>query len=551
MLRAAIYARFSTDLQSEASIADQVRICRARCDREGWRVVSVHEDAAISGAVVKARPGVQALMAAARAGLIDVVVVEHLDRLSRKQSHLAAMFEELRFLRIELVTAGGHAVDIVQVGVHAMLGALALQQISEKTRRGVEGVVRSGRSGGGLSYGYRVRHQIGDDGRVIRGGLVVDDDQAAIVREIFACYLAGASPRAIAAELNARGVPGPRSQWRATTIAGDPAEGTGILRNRLYIGERVWGRRSFAKDPRSERRRARAVDQDGWIVTAAPELRILPDDVFADASQALSARSHVRTSGGSNRRPKRLLSGLVRCGACEAAMTVVNGGRLQCSAYRERGTCDNGTMVREDEVLERVVAALRRTLLDPDAIRVAVRAWHAKANAAGKDARRRRLELERERDELGRKRRRLEGMLGEVENWRPVHAECCRVIDRLDEIEVQLAGLIEAAPAITMHPGAADAYARAVSRMDVLLRDAAPDSEIFQAARAMIQSVVAGRRGADGNVTLTLTGDLSALLAWGQQGGREVVGAGARSVRFPTIIACEPVTRGAPISRKR
>lgn len=149
MRRAAIYARYSTDLQSEASIADQVRLCRARCEREGWQVVAVHEDAAISGAVVNSRPGVQALLATVRAGLVDVVVVEHLDRLSRKQSHLAAMFEELRFLRVELVTAGGQAVDIVQVGVHAMLGALALQQIAEKTRRGMEGVVRSGRNGGG------------------------------------------------------------------------------------------------------------------------------------------------------------------------------------------------------------------------------------------------------------------------------------------------------------------------------------------------------------------------------------------------------------------
>lgn len=324
------------------------------------------------------------------------------------------------------------------------------------------------------------------------------------------------------------GLPGHGGEWRATTIAGDVSEGTGILRNRLYVGERIWGRRSFAKDPRTERRRSRAAERNGWVCVAAPELQIVDTTVFAAAQEALQARSRAKAHGRANRRPKRLLSGLVRCGACDAGMTVVNGGRLQCSAYRDKGTCSNATMVREAEVMARVVEALRRTLLDPDAIRVAVRAWHAKANAQGKDTRRRRLELEREREELGRKRRRLEGMLGEVEDWRPVHAECVRVIDRLEEIERQIAQAQREAPAVIMHPGAADAYAGAVSRLDALLQDAAPDSEVFQAARAMIQTVVAAPRASDGSVPLSVTGDLSALLAWGQQGGRSAMGAGTR-----------------------
>ena len=49
-MRTAIYARYSTDLQREASIEDQVRICRQRIEREGWQFIATYSDAASSGA---------------------------------------------------------------------------------------------------------------------------------------------------------------------------------------------------------------------------------------------------------------------------------------------------------------------------------------------------------------------------------------------------------------------------------------------------------------------------------------------------------------------
>jgi DNA invertase Pin-like site-specific DNA recombinase len=66
--RVAIYARYSSDQQREASIEDQIRICRARAAREGWTVVEVITDSAVSGATTL-RPGYQALLAAMRAGI--------------------------------------------------------------------------------------------------------------------------------------------------------------------------------------------------------------------------------------------------------------------------------------------------------------------------------------------------------------------------------------------------------------------------------------------------------------------------------------------------
>ena len=65
--RAVIYARYSSDLQREASIEDQVRECKGFANQMGWNVAAVFSDAAISGSI-EARPGLQALLSAVRAG---------------------------------------------------------------------------------------------------------------------------------------------------------------------------------------------------------------------------------------------------------------------------------------------------------------------------------------------------------------------------------------------------------------------------------------------------------------------------------------------------
>ena len=74
-LRAVIYARYSSDLQREASIEDQVRECERLASELGWSVVAVFSDAAVSGSI-EARPGLQALLSAVRAGSADVVIAE-------------------------------------------------------------------------------------------------------------------------------------------------------------------------------------------------------------------------------------------------------------------------------------------------------------------------------------------------------------------------------------------------------------------------------------------------------------------------------------------
>ena len=111
---------------------------------------------AISGASA-IRPGYQRLLEAVLAGGIDVVLAEALDRLSRDQEDIAALHKRLRFLGVQLVTVGEGEIGDLHIGLKGAMNALYLKDLADKTRRGLEGRVRAGRSGGGTLLRLRCR----------------------------------------------------------------------------------------------------------------------------------------------------------------------------------------------------------------------------------------------------------------------------------------------------------------------------------------------------------------------------------------------------------
>jgi len=88
--RVALYARYSTDMQRDASIEDQLRVCRAFAVNHSWPIIDSYSDRAISGASML-RQGVQDLLADASARHFDIVLAEALDRLSRDQAEIATL----------------------------------------------------------------------------------------------------------------------------------------------------------------------------------------------------------------------------------------------------------------------------------------------------------------------------------------------------------------------------------------------------------------------------------------------------------------------------
>jgi site-specific DNA recombinase len=121
-VRAVIYARYSSENQREASIEDQVRICKARIDAEGWNLVATYTDHAQSGAS-HLRSGYQKLLADGRAGLFDVVFAEALDRLSRDQEHVAALFKHLSFAGVKIFTLAEGEISALHVGLKGTMNA--------------------------------------------------------------------------------------------------------------------------------------------------------------------------------------------------------------------------------------------------------------------------------------------------------------------------------------------------------------------------------------------------------------------------------------------
>jgi len=104
-MKVAVYARYSSENQRDASIADQFRVCREFAGRQGWRVEREYSDHAVSGATLL-RPGFQTFMAAALRKEFDVVLAEALDRFSRDQEDTAGLFKRLTFVGVSHRHAG-------------------------------------------------------------------------------------------------------------------------------------------------------------------------------------------------------------------------------------------------------------------------------------------------------------------------------------------------------------------------------------------------------------------------------------------------------------
>src|SRR5207302_6926998 len=133
------------------------------------------------------RPAYQNLLEDARRGQFEIVVAEALDRLSRDQEDVAALFKRLRFAGVRLFTLAEGEISELHVGLKGTMNALFLKDLADKTRRGLRGRVEQGRSGGGLCYGYTIARTEHDE----RGGRKIVEAEAAIVRRIFADFAAG------------------------------------------------------------------------------------------------------------------------------------------------------------------------------------------------------------------------------------------------------------------------------------------------------------------------------------------------------------------------
>ena len=145
-MRVAIYARFSSDLQDVRSITDQLALAREYAVRQGWQIIAEFTDAAISGASMVNRPGLNELMRAAEARNFDVVLTESLDRLSRDLADSAGLHRQLVYWGVRIVTLADGDVNKMLVAVKGLLGSMFLDDLRRRPSGGKLAVSKRGAS---------------------------------------------------------------------------------------------------------------------------------------------------------------------------------------------------------------------------------------------------------------------------------------------------------------------------------------------------------------------------------------------------------------------
>ena len=515
-MRAAIYARFSTDMQRDASIDDQIRSCREYAARQGLTVVETYSDRAVSGASLM-RSGMQKLLRDGRSGTFDVVISEGLDRLSRNQADIAQIYQSLLFADVMIETVAEGAISEMHIGLKGTMNAIFLKDLAVKTHRGLKGRALAGKSAGGLTYGYRVVTRFDAKGEPVRGDRTIHAAEAEVVRRIFTDYAKGISPKKIAEALNLERIPGPQAgEWGASTIHGNRERGTGILNNELYIGRQIWNRLRYVKDPQTGKRVSRLNPEADWVITEVPDLRII-DDVLWEKVRTRQGAMKSKGTGvpvWDRRRPRTLFSGLMECGCCGSGFSKIQKDSFGCSAARNKGEaiCTNKRLIKQTELEARVLDALANNLMDPEAVKVFCEAYTAERNRLAATATNNRAGIEKELASTKRDHGKLVDAIIAGVPADQVKDKMIALDDRRKDLEAKLAVADNPPAQVRLHPKMSQTYRERVAALIRGLAESEGMEEAREALRGLIEKVVLIPREEGSGLTIQLHGALASLL---------------------------------------
>jgi len=382
-MRAAIYARYSSENQRPESIDDQVSACRKLAAARGYVVdeSQIYTDMAASGAR-KDRAGLNTLLQAAERHEFDVLLIDDLSRLARNTLLMLSVLEELRFngVRVLSVADGLDSNDEeanVGIQVRGIFNELQLTDLRKKTLRGQIGQKQRGFIVGEATFGYRSvpvgTVRMDKKGRPRPEGyrMVIEPREAGIVLGVFRDFADGHSESWIVRRLNEQSISGRRRSkgWSPATVHR-------MLRCEKYFGRWIWNRTQTRRDPKTGRRRQFPKPESEWFVNVDESLRLVPQDLWDQVQRRLESVRKV-WPGGKGRRgfqgqgggrfanyPRELLSGTMICGSCQGAVARVSGksgGYYGCLGAA-RMKCDNRLLVRRALAERIILAAVREKL---------------------------------------------------------------------------------------------------------------------------------------------------------------------------------------------
>lgn len=386
-MKAAIYARYSSENQSEKSIDDQARVCRNYCKEHDITINEEHiyVDEAISGSLIN-RPGLQALEKAAENKEFEAVVVDDLSRLSRSNHQMLTLVLKFNYLQVKIISvADGICTDDenskLGIQMRGLINELYLDDLRKKTIRGLEGQKLRGFSAGEKVYGYRSSPvgelKLNRKGQAKYEGMVhkINPEEVEIVKRIFREFAEGKSIHKIAVQLNEEKMPTKknwRGGWNISTISR-------ILKNQKYIGIWDWRKSKVVRDPLSGKKKKVIRPEKDTIPIYREDLIILDKELWERAQKKWNElkgtwpvskkrksfyqqKSYVHTS------PNHLLSGLMKCNSCGGAIVLISGkGGGYYGCYNaKRKTCQNTLLVPRKRVEKIIINELKEKILTAD-----------------------------------------------------------------------------------------------------------------------------------------------------------------------------------------
>ena len=283
----AVYARKSTEQNGVAddakSVARQIANAREYAARKQWTVRDEHiyQDDGVSGVLFgPSRPGLARLLNSLKPRPpFQILVMSEQSRLGREQIETGYVLKQIidAGVRVFFYADDREAVldDPVQKMMLSLANFAAEMERDKARQRTHEAMLRKAKAlhvTGGRVFGYANVDVPGPDGKRLHVVRTVNAEQAAVVRRVFQMYAGGLGLVRIAKTLNAEGVSAPRtSGWAHTAIRE-------MLYRELYAGVIIWNRTQ--RTVRAGTKKQRDRDEREWVRLDAPELRIVPDELW-------------------------------------------------------------------------------------------------------------------------------------------------------------------------------------------------------------------------------------------------------------------------------
>ena len=329
--RAAIYCRLSKDddLQGEsASIANQRAMLETYCEQQGWEVVEVYQDDGYTGLNME-RPALQRMLKAVERKQVNIVVTKDLSRLGRNYLQTGYLIEDFFPRHGVRYIAMNDGIDTMRESndiapFKNILNEMYSKDISKKVHSSYLLKAQKGQFTGCLApFGYR-------KDPADKNHLLIDEETAPIVRQIFAWALEGHGPNFIRRRLEEQRVPCPtwwnRQRGLRDTFTkwekADPENGRyiwdfsvikDILSNPVYTG-------AIASQKKLYRFKIGAIGDkrpEDWIVVEGQHEALIDRNSFEVVQEKLRARQRPRQNGEVS-----LFAGLLKCGECGKSLTI-------------------------------------------------------------------------------------------------------------------------------------------------------------------------------------------------------------------------------------